>query len=339
MLKALSVLLLFGYAATGARLAVAGRESQFFSGLLVGCEIFVGIIAVSYLTGREVMGNPNSLGAVTGVACAPILFWGTLLKEKPSVHSRRLAMLAVCLYLVFLSHARAAMGATLISCGLMCLSLRKFKVFAQGLGAILIVVAAYAIIQPAAFADMTDSLTSSVVYKGHDPTQGFLASRETPWQSAMDTISANFWFGTGFGTTDKGQNATKGVDQFSTSIGVSAENGSSYLAIVEWVGMLGVLPFLVVVLAIVEKCFRTLYWMFRTGNPSHPAVPLAMVVVAGLIHAGFEDWMFAPGYYLCVFFWSLAFVLMDVAPKSVPRVVPARTWSFRHSATNMAPRT
>jgi O-antigen ligase len=230
------------------------------------------------------------------------------------------------------------MGATLISFGLMCLSLRKFKVFAQGLGAILIVVAAYAIIQPAAFADMTDNLTSSVVYKGHDPTQGFLASRETPWQSAMDTISANFWFGTGFGTTDKGQNATEREDQFSTSRGVSSENGSSYLAIVEWVGMLGVLPFLFVILAIAEKSLRTVIWMLRTGNPSHPAVPLAMVMVAGLIHAAFEDWLFAPGYYLCVFFWSLAFVLVDVAPKPLPGIVPARPWFFRQPASTMAPR-
>ena len=54
--------------------------------------------------------------------------------------------------------------------------------------------------------------------------------------------------------------------------------------------------------------------MVRTGNPAHPAVPLAMVMVAGLVHAGLEDWLFAPGYYLCVFFWSMAFVLVDQAP-------------------------
>jgi hypothetical protein len=39
-----------------------------------------------------------------------------------------------------------------------------------------------------------------------------------------------------------------------------------------------------------------------------------MVIFAGLIHAAFEDWLFAPGYYLCVFFWSVAFVLIDFAP-------------------------
>jgi hypothetical protein len=339
MLKALSLLLLFVYAATGARLAVAGRESRFFSGLLVGCEIFVGVIAISYLMGREVMGNPNSLGAVMGVANGPILLWGTLLKEKPLVHNRRLAMLAVCFYLVFHSHSRAAIVAMVFSCGLMCFALRRFKVFAQGLGAILIVVAVYAIIQPATFSNMIASLTSSVVYKGHDPTQGVLASRESPWQAAVESITTNFWFGTGFGTANNnGQNTTERTDQFSTSQGVTTENGSSYLAIVEWVGMLGVLPFLFVVFAIAAKSFRTVRWMLITGNPSHPAVPLAMVMVAGLIHAAFEDWMFAPGYYLCVFFWSLAFVLVDVAPKSLPDVVPVRPWLFGQSAGSMAPR-
>jgi O-antigen ligase len=338
MLKALSLLLLFVYAATGARVAVAGQESRFFSGLLAGSEIFVGVIALSYLLGREVMGNPNSLGAVMGVACAPILLWGTLLKEKPIVHNRHLVMFVLSLYLVFHSYARAAIGATLISCGLMCLALRKIKVFAQGLGAILILVAAYAIIQPVAFSNMLASLTSSVVYKGHDPTRGLLASRETPWQAAVESISANFWFGTGFGTTDNGQSTIESRDKFSTSRGITTENGSSFLAIVEWVGMLGVLPFLFVVLAIVGKILRTVHWMLRTGNPSHPAVPLAMVMVAGLLHAAFEDWLFAPGYYLCVFFWCLAFVLVDVAPKSLPDVAGARPWLFRQSAGGMVPR-
>ncbi len=339
ILKALSLLLLFVYAATGARLAVAGREPRFFSGLVVGCEIFVGVITISYLTGREVMGNPNSLGAVIGVAVAPILLWGTLLRERPLIHNRRLAVLAVCFYLVFYSHSRAALLATLFSCGLLCFALRKFKVFAQGFGAILILVAVYAIAQPTAFSNLIAGVTSSVVYKGHDPTQGVLSSRQSPWQAAVESIGSNLWFGTGFGTADSGQNAIE-RDQFSTSQGVTAENGSSYLAILEWVGILGVLPFLFVIFALVGKVFRTIRWMLRTGNPAHPAVPLAMVMVAGLIHAIFEDWLFAPGYYLCVFFWSLAFVLVDVAPKPLPYIGPVvRPWFVGQSARSMAPRT
>ena len=98
----------------------------------------------------------------------------------------------------------------------------------------------------------------------------------------------------------------------STSI-TNTEHGSSYLAILTWVGVLGVLPFLVLALVLMRKVIQTLVWMLRTGNAAHPAVPLAMIMFAGLLHAGLEDWLFAPGYYVCVFYWSLAFAFVDQA--------------------------
>jgi O-antigen ligase len=341
MLKALSLFLLFLYAATGARLAVAGRESRFFAGLLSGCELFIGVLVVCYLLlGSEVMGNPNSLGAVTGVVGAPILLWGTLVSEKPSVRNRRLALYVICIYLVVHSHARASMGAALISSAILCLALRKYKLFAEGLAIILVVVAATAIVNPSAFSNLVSTVNSSIVYKGQDPTRGLLESRESPWQRAVESISANFWFGTGFGTTNNGQDAVENLDQFSSTQGVTTENGSSYLAIVEWVGMLGVLPFLFLLSLVVLKILRTLVWMFSSASPLHPAVPIAMVMVAALLHAGFEDWLFAPGYYLCVFFWSLAFIFVDVAPSSaLPRLSSAfgRPWLMRRSMGGVTP--
>ena len=57
--------------------------------------------------------------------------------------------------------------------------------------------------------------------------------------------------------------------------------------------------------------------MRRTADPRHYSIPLAMVVLAGLVHAGFEDWLFAVGYYLCVYFWFFAFVLADLVPAAV----------------------
>src|SRR5262249_35141712 len=80
-------------------------------------------------------------------------------------------------------------------------------------------------------------------------------------------------------------------------------------------------PFLLLVLAVTAKVLRTIRWMFVTGSPLHVSVPVAMIVLSGLLHAGFEDWLFAPGYYLCVFFWSLAFILVDIVP---PKNVEAR---------------
>jgi hypothetical protein len=37
-------------------------------------------------------------------------------------------------------------------------------------------------------------------------------------------------------------------------------------------------------------------------------------VLAGIVHATFEDWLFAVGSYPCVYFWVFAFMLADFVP-------------------------
>ena len=316
-LKVLSLLSLFIYAGTGARLAAAGRESRFFAGLITGIEIFVGAVGAAYAVGIEVMGNPNSLGAVMGVAGAPILLWGILVSEEPFARRRRTVLFAVALYLTFASHARASIAAAFIACGLLCVALRKYRMLIDGIVVIAIIVAAAAIFEPEEFAQRAEALTSSVIFKGKSSNDGLLASRESPWQDTVDSINKHFWFGAGFGTSDNGQDATENVGQFSTVVAASSEHGSSYLAIVSWVGMVGVLPFAMLLLVLLWKIVETISWMRRTGNPYHPAIPLAMVLLAGMLHASLEDWLFAPGYHLCVFYWSMAFIFVDVAPSRV----------------------
>ena len=343
LLKVLSLFLLYLYAATGARFAVMGRENRFFAGLLTGCELFVGAIAASHFLGYQVMGNPNSLGAVMGVVGAPILLWGILVSEKPIDHHRRLGLFVIAVYVTFASHARAGMLAALLTCGLLCLALRRYKLFMQGITIVFILGAASAILQPEAFSKTVSAVTSAVVYKGKDPAHGILDSRHSPWQDAVDSINSHFWFGSGFGTADNGKDTADsgGRNRFATQMTETTEHGSSYLAVATWVGMAGMLPFLMLVIILLRKIFQTVVWTFRTANPYHPAIPLALVMVAGLIHAGFEDWLFAPGYYLCVFLWSLAFVFVNVAPLPVPaNVRPAvlwRTGPIPQGLTNAAP--
>lgn len=340
-LKALSLVLLFVYAGTGARLAAAGRENRFFHGFLLGCEVFVGFMAACYLVGIEAMGNPNSLGAVMGVVGAPILLWGTLLDEGTFALRRRQILFLLAAFLTFHSHSRAGLAAAFVSCAVLCLALRQYKLLIQGIVIIAIIVASSAILDPETFSKTVASLNSSIVYKGQDPGMGVFASRQTPWQTAMQSIRGHFWFGSGFGTTDTGTDASEHVNQyngFATSEHVSAENGSSYLAIVSWVGVLGVVPFALLVLAVAKNMLRTILWMIRTRNPAHPAVPLAMVMLAGLVHAGFEDWLFAVGYYLSVFYWSLAFLLADIVPARLPRVAhQVRTESAQPIWPSVAP--
>lgn len=310
-LKVLSIFLLFLFAATGARVTVTGREGRFFTGLLVGIEVLVLVLGASTFMGIEVLGNPNSRGAVAGVVCAPILLWATMLPQGRASYQRRLLLYGLAMYVTFVSQARASILAAFVACTLLCLALHQYRLLAQGLVIIAIMAATGAIVSPEAFSRTVFSMTSTVVFKERGAEKGVLASRKGPWQGAIDSIRQHPWFGTGFGTDDNGKDVTTDTGQYSTVSAVAAEHGSSYLAITSWVGIVGVVPFTVLVILLLYRIAKTVLWMWRTGNPSHPAVPLAMFVLAGLMHAFFEDWLFAPGYYLCFFYWSMAFVFVD----------------------------
>src|SRR5216683_2328788 len=127
-LKALSLFLLFLYCASGARVAVLGREDRFFRGLLWGSEIAVYATAICYLgLGQSIWGNPNSLGAAMSIGLFPILLWGWLTSDRPALRLRRLAALLLCVYLVFFSMARAGMASLILVTLVFCFCLKQYK--------------------------------------------------------------------------------------------------------------------------------------------------------------------------------------------------------------------
>ena len=332
ILKAISLLLLFLYGAAGARLAIVGREAKFFSGLLAGCEIMVYGTAIAYFAlGYHFFGNPNSLGAVMGVVLVPLLLWGTLISEKTSTRQRRSFAFVLSLLLLFFSFARAGIVAGMVSCVLVCIALRRYRLLIKGASVAALAAVLIYTVAPHRPGE-SDSIASLFLYKGHRDS-GVLGSRESPWQETVSVIQEHPWFGGGFGTgkVNQGENVQSG--NYASTSEITREHGNSYLAILEWVGLLGVVPFFTLVLLIVVKIIHVLAWMRRTGDLRHAAVPIAMVLTAGLVHAVFEDWLFAAGYYLCFFFWSYAFMLFDVAPATVlaTSVSGVRSSGFRWS--------
>lgn len=319
-LKAMSLLLLFVYGCSGARLAVMGREAKFFSRLLLGCELLVYISVISYFIFRvEIFGNPNSLGAVMGVAAAPILLWGILVSEQPTTRYRRTFAFAFALLLLFSSYARAGIVAAVVSCILMCVTLRQYGLLLKGLGVALFLALFVASAVPL-HQQSPGSLTSVFLYKGHRE-DGILASRRPIWDETVSTIQEHPWFGSGFGTSPTSTDVVQQSENFESLRDATREHGNSYLAITEWVGLTGDIPFFALLILIVMNIGRALAQVRRTGNVFSLTVPLAGVLAAGLVHAAFEDWLFAVGYYLCVFFWSLAFIMVDVLP--APSAGPA----------------
>ena len=325
LLKAASLVLLFLYAGSGGRLALLGRETAFIEGLLLISEIAVYLSAVLYLIFRfPLYGNPNSLGAVMGVVFAPLLVWGVLTDPRREARHRRTPALVVAVLLLLFSQARAAIVAGAVSSILLCLALRRYRwmtlaamvtIFAAVIGFALTPVGSeeqgIPVRHPGA------SLTSHFIYKGEDDV---LSSRKSPWQESTEAIAKHPWLGSGFGTTWVSDTDGLRFGKFSSPSLVTREHGDSYLALAEWVGLLGSCPFLALLLLIIINLGRVLHWLHSGGDARQPMVPIAIILAAGLIHAGFEDWLLAVGYYLSVFFWVLAFGFIDLtAPLRIGR--------------------
>jgi O-antigen ligase len=327
-LKALSLFLLFLYCASGARLAVLGREGRFFHGLLWGTEIAVYITAICYFgLGQSIWGNPNSLGASMSVGAFPILLWGWFTSDVPGVRLRRLAALLLCTYLVFFSGARAAMAAVVLVTLVFCVCLHQYKLLVKTAALVLVLIAVTGMFAPGRLETNLGGLKDAVVYKGHKE-EGVMGSRRTPWEKSIATIKEHPLFGTGYGTSPTGEDPGLSSGPVRSDAVTNREHGSSYMTIAEWVGLLGGLPFVALLVVTVSNAWKVCVWMRRARDPRHYSIPLAMVVVAGLAHASFEDWLFAVGYYLCVYFWSFAFLLPDLIPGAVKvpgAVVVSRT--------------
>ena len=324
LLKAVSLLLLFLYGASGARIAVIGREGNFVAGLLLGCELLIYFTALCYFVFRlELFDNPNSLGAVMGVVATPIMLWGTMVAERAPLRQRRTFALVLALVLVLGSFSRAGIAAAAVSLILLCAGLRRYRLLVQGTGAAVLVAIIIAAVHPLRLASTdadSHSLADIFVYKGHRDG-GLLGSRKSAWDRTSNVIREHPWFGSGFGTSVTLDEDSDQEWMFGYASSASREHGNSYLAVIEWVGLLGVGPFAILILILIARVYRVWVWMRRTGNAFSAAIPLAVVVAAGLVHAVFEDWLFAVGYYLCVFFWALAFALMDMVPANAPALV------------------
>jgi O-antigen ligase len=311
MLKAISLLILFVYAASGARLAIIGRERRFFSGLLIACEFLAYASAISYFIFHlAFFGNPNSLGVVMGVVVTPLMVWGVLATERVVERHRRCMGLAVSLLLLFSSYSRAGILAASVSSVLLCIVLRRYRWLITGAA----VAALFAVLVATVLAPRSDESSSVVdafLYKGQQ--RRLLISRKSMWDETTSVIRQHPWFGAGFGTNASSSDILN-ESMFKSSSQATTEHGSSYLAILEGVGLLGVLPFYILLSIVSVNIASVFRRVRRTGDPLSPALPVAVVLLAGLVGGAFEDWIFGVGYYASVFFWSFAFVLADLAP-------------------------
>lgn len=294
---------------------MAGREKSFVRGIVLACEGIVFVTAGFYFIGFSMFGNPNNMGAIVGVIATPVLLWAALTATTRKERQYRYTALALCGFLLYVSVCRAAMVADFVVVIVLTLALRRPQLLVKAVfaGALLLEIAAVA--NPSHMGQLLDSVTGRLIFKTEGRTHsGIFGSRAAPWENTIAAVKQHPWFGTGFGTTDFGSdNPGAEGSTIYTAGGLNREHGSSYLAITEYLGMVGVLPFLFLLILLIRSTARVFGWIHRTGSAFHCAVPFALITLAGLIHAAFEDWLFAAGSYLCVFFWVSAFLLMDMS--------------------------
>jgi hypothetical protein len=329
LLKSASLFLMFLYGASGAKIAVVGRESKFFPGLLMACEVVSYLAAFSYaILHFEVFGNPNSLGAVMGVVVVPVLLWGILSSTDRHLRFRRTVAFCLASYLLYFSVSRAGILACAVAVTVVCIALRRQLLLIKGAVVLMSLAAIVAFVPGGKFDALVAAFTEEVIYKGK-PEMGILGSRKSPWQDTLEVINRDKQtklFGIGFGTGSEPQGVAGDV-MFRTSGGSVREHGNSYLALLEYVGLLGIIPFVVLLLLVLRQIYVGCSRMWRTRDPAHYVVPLVLVCIAGLVHAFFEDWLFAVGFYLTVFFWTVAFVLAELQSKPAPALVMInRVW-------------
>jgi O-antigen ligase len=225
----------------------------------------------------------------------------------------------LCGGLLYLANSRASILGAMAVVLVFTVAVRHQRLLLQCAFVSLFFLTVMAVINPSHMEELVSSFTGRVIYKEGGTTPGLLGSRLSPWAETLSVVKRHPWFGSGFGTSELGDlRPDLEASSVYTKEGTNREHGNSYLALAEYMGLLGAMPFLVLLFMVVRAVVRTYGWMRRTGNPNDYCIPFALVAIAGLVHACFEDWLFAVGSYLCVFFWVSVFALMDLVPEVEP---------------------
>jgi O-antigen ligase len=337
LLKVSSLFLLFLYASAGARVAIAGRGKQFLAGIVLACEVLVYLSALCYFVGGfNAFGNPNALGALIGVVAVPVLLWAASVAETRGLRQRRFLALILCGALLYLSESRASILGAGVAVLMFTISARYQRLLLQCVFATFFFLTVMAVVNPSHVNDLVSSVTGRILYKQKDTDHEILGSRLSPWADTVNVIKRHPWFGTGFGTSELADPRPHlASSSVYTAAGANREHGNSYLALAEYLGVLGALPFIVLLLMLVLTLARAFGQIRVSRNPRQLFIPFALVVTAGLVHAFFEDWLFAVGSYVCVFFWVSAFLLTDLIPRADAEI--ATTPLAQRSPTIVSP--
>lgn len=239
---------------------------------------------------RGISGGPNFLGTIAALAL-PLLFY-VIYRRRQDLWRRTTSILwlalAGALALVYLSNSRAAslIALSVFSGLLATISLRRrIKTFA---------VTAVCIMTAATLApqSVNDFFKRNVLKQEIHEDYGVLESRKDVWAESMTAAQVGAWFGVGLGVS-AGADPSAIVRPFEAGPNYGREKGNSQLAVIEEIGVVGVVLYCILQVMMFAPLIRAL--QLAEGH-TKAALGLIVGAMAGmLVQSIAEAWWTSPG--------------------------------------------
>ena len=254
----------------------------------------------------------NLLGIIQAMAI-PFLAWRLYVDRRNWPLACLIALLlALTTILCVLSGSRGAMIALLLS--LLGFTL-AFGVFRFVL--ILAVGATVSLAVLVASPSVNDAVRR-IIYKARETDQSLFYTRESTWEESWTMAKRGGAVGAGFGVSIGSETVDVGL----TAVGYGREKGNSQLAVLEEIGIVGLIIYGAMLLALFIPLVRT---MARTWDGGRRiACGLALGALLGILSQSvFEAWFVAPGAPESSFFWTLSGLALGLVEGSRQRTAAA----------------
>ncbi len=168
-----------------------------------------------------------------------------------------------------------------------------------------------AVIVDFAFPEIMEFVEFHMIRKGGTVEEGVLFSRVEVWTESFDLALKGGWVGGGYGVTIGETGFSEGLEGL-TALGYGREKGNAQLAILEELGIIGLLLYVIFLMVM----FGLLVGAFKRAQSKKLkiSIGIAFGALTGFVaNSVFEAWWVAPGSPEAPFFWGLVGVAAGLA--------------------------
>jgi hypothetical protein len=241
--------------------------------------------------------NPNFLGLILATSTLVVIWQLYRFRKVPRLRTATALLLLVMLVVLYFTVSRSAY---LIAAGigtgfLLAIRARRALIILVSVGWSVLLLSALA-------PEATQSWVRRNIYKQADVERGLFYKREVVWSDSWDAAQVGGWVGAGFGVS-VGSNPSD-LSRLFTSMGYGREKGNSQLAMIEEIGVVGFVLYMLLVIVL----FRRMMLGFKHAQGDQ-RVLLGLILGAlfGMqVQSILEAWWISPGSTEYILFWALA---------------------------------